>query len=96
MTDKTILINSMNDLYALLVQNQDIIYKDPQMCIIKDFLDIAYGGCPCKKRQNESQALEVLNSLNVHGDRNIIQELKNHINTDKIIININNEHLFDL
>lgn len=94
--EKTILIRSMEDLYALMIHNQDIIYKDSQMCIIKDFLDIAYTGCPCKRKQNESQALDVLRGLHIHADKNIISELKNKLQAEKIIVTINNEHLFDL
>ena len=82
---KTVLINSLEQLYDLLLNNEDTIYKDGRLAIIKDYLDAAYTGCACQRKKNEDMAFEMLKTLSKEVNYNIVYELKGINNIDKII-----------
>lgn len=86
---KTILIASLEQLYDLMISNEEIIYKDGRLAIIKDYLDAAYTGCSCQRKNNENHALENLKSLPSEVNISIIYELKTKIDADKIVFQIN-------
>jgi hypothetical protein len=87
---KTVLITSLEQLYDLMVNNESIIYKDGRLAIIKDYLDAAYTGCNCQRKNNENHALENLKSLPTEVNISVIYELKSQIDADKIIFQLNN------
>jgi len=86
---KTVLIGSLEQLYDLMINNEDIVYKDGRLAIIKDYLDAAYTGCSCQRKNNENHAFENLKSLPSEVNYSIIYELKTKIDADKIVIQLN-------
>ena len=95
MNEKTVLIPHMNHFYDILSANQDI-YKDSAMAIIKDYLDAAYTGCSCRRRQNEDKAFEVYKILNQKVNINVINELKAVLGAKYLLFFQDNKHLFTI
>jgi len=93
---KTILIGSLEHLYDLLVNNEDIIYKDGRMAIIKDYLDAAYTGCSCQRKNNEGKAFEIVKSLKDTINQTVLKELKDKNQAEKIIFQFENVLSFEL
>lgn len=96
MNDKTILIPHMNHFYSVMNANEEIIFKDSTLAIIKDYLDAAYTGCACRKKQNEDKAFELYKILNQRVDINVINELKNVLGAKELLFFHDNKHLFTL
>ena len=94
--DNIVLIRNLEDLYVFLSQYEDIAYKDGQLAMIKDHLDAAYTGCPCKRKNFEAQAFTLVKDLNKNINYEVVAELKNHIKKDLIMFMIDGNHLFDL
>lgn len=96
MSNKTILIPHMHHFYTLMNANEDIIFKDSTLAVIKDYLDAAYNGCSCRKKQNEDKAFELYQVLNQRVDMNIIEELKNVLGANQLLFFHDNKHLFTI
>jgi hypothetical protein len=93
---KDIIIPSLRFFYDVLQNNEEIIFKDSTLAVIKDYLDAAYHGCSCKKKENEDKALHFYKILNEKVNREVILELKNVLQANKILFFHENNLLFDL
>jgi hypothetical protein len=96
MNDRTILIPHMQHFYTLMSSNEDIVFKDPTMAVIKDYLDAANTGCSCRKKQNEDKAFELYKILNEKVNMNVVNELKNILGAKELLFFQDNKHLFTL
>jgi len=96
MDNKTILIPHMNHFYSLMSSNEDIIFKDTTLATMKDYLDAAYHGCSCRKKQNEDKALEIYKILNQRVNMNVVNELKIVLGAKELLFFHDNKHLFTI
>lgn len=96
MSDKTILIPNLRAFYDLMRQHEDIIFQDSTLAIISDYLNAAYNGCSCRKKQNEDKALEVYKMLHIKCNPAVINQLKTAIEAKQILFFHENKHLFTL
>jgi len=93
---KDIIIPSLRVFYDVLHNNEEIIFKDSNLAIIKDYLDAAYHGCSCKRKENEDKALFFYKTLNEKVNPEVIFELKNALQANKILFFYENNLLFDV
>jgi len=96
MSDKNIIVSNIQEFYKIMCAHEDIIFKDYNMAVIKDYLDAAYNGCACRKKQNEDKALELFKVLNQKIDINVLNELKNILNAKELLFFHDNQHLFTI
>jgi len=96
MNDKTILIPGLRAFYDLMRQHEDIIFRDPTLATIHDYLTAAYTGCSCRKKKNEDSAFELYRIINIRSDMNVLNELKIALNASTLLFFHDNKHLFNI
>jgi hypothetical protein len=89
-------IPHIQEFYRLLEENEDIIFRDPTLAVIKDYLDTAYKGCSCKRKANEDKAIELYKILHTKVNQEVIDELKAKLNVKQFLFFHETNHLFSL
>lgn len=84
----------MQHFYTVMNDHEDIIFQDPYLAIMKDYLDAAYQGCACRKSQNENKAFEIYKILNLKVNPDVILKLKSALNANKLLFFHDNKHLY--
>ena len=96
MTDEKRIIANIESFYSILNENEDIIFKDSTLATIKDYLDVAYKGCSCKRKPNEDKAIELYKILHTRIDQSVINDLKTRLNIKEFMFFHEANHLFNL
>lgn len=96
MSDEKRIIANIESFYAILDENEDLIFKDSTLATIKDYLDAAYKGCSCKRKANEDKAIELYKILHTRADQSVINEVKTRLNIKEFMFFHETNHLFNL